>query len=93
MCREYQLFFPLTVYSHVCEFMEDLDNQTLSTRILTMLGNEGPKMPNAGTFVRFIYNRTLIDLSVVRSCAVSTLAKFAAYCDDLYDRIMVLLSR
>jgi len=62
---------------HLCEFIEDCEHTTLSTRILHLLGVEGPKMSNPGKFIRYIYNRLILENATVRAAAVSALAHFA----------------
>ena len=44
-------------------------------------------------YIRFIYNRVLLECATVRAAAVSALARFGALCDDLLPNILVLLSR
>ena len=41
-----------------------------------MLGAEGPKAPNLTKYIRFIYNRVVLENATVRAAAVSSLAKF-----------------
>jgi coatomer subunit gamma len=40
------------------------------------LGIEGPKQPKPSRFIRYIYNRVILENSIVRAAAVSSLAKF-----------------
>ena len=77
----------------LCTLIEDCEYSKISQRILSLLGKEGPKNPTPSKFVRFIYNRVLLEVPVVRAAAVSTLAKFAAKCENLRDSIMTLLHR
>mmetsp|Transcript_420 Transcript_420/g.1432 ORF Transcript_420/g.1432 Transcript_420/m.1432 type:complete len:900 (+) Transcript_420:85-2784(+) len=62
---------------HLCEFIEDCEHTALSTRILHLLGKEGPKISNPGKFIRYIYNRLILENATVRAAAVSALASFA----------------
>lgn len=67
-----------TCLSHLCEFIEDCEHAQLSTRVLHLLGKEGPHMPEPGKYIRYIYNRLILENAVVRAAAVSALASFAA---------------
>ncbi|WOL03049.1 hypothetical protein Cni_G11769 [Canna indica] len=78
---------------HLCEFIEDCEFTYLSTQILHFLGNEGPKTSDPSKYIRYIYNRVILENATVRACAVSTLAKFGAMVDSLKPRIFILLRR
>ncbi|XP_008783467.1 coatomer subunit gamma-2 [Phoenix dactylifera] len=78
---------------HLCEFIEDCEFTYLSTQILHFLGNEGPKTSDPSKYIRYIYNRVILENATVRASAVSTLAKFGAFVDSLKPRIFVLLRR
>ncbi|EMD42303.1 hypothetical protein CERSUDRAFT_110824 [Gelatoporia subvermispora B] len=81
--------------SHLCEFIEDCEFTKLSVRILHLLGAEGPKAPNPTKYIRFIYNRVVLENATVRAAAVSSLAKFGLEKLDtkLSKSINVLLNR
>lgn len=66
-----------TCLGHLCEFIEDCEHTALSTRILFLLGKEGPKISNPGKFIRYIYNRLILENATVRAAAVSALSNFA----------------
>ncbi|XP_027112276.1 coatomer subunit gamma isoform X2 [Coffea arabica] len=78
---------------HLCEFIEDCEFTYLSTQILHFLGNEGPKTSDPSKYIRYIYNRVILENATVRAAAVSTLAKFGAMVDSLKPRIFILLKR
>ncbi|CAI9294688.1 unnamed protein product [Lactuca saligna] len=78
---------------HLCEFIEDCEFTYLSTQILHFLGVEGPKTSDPSKYIRYIYNRVILENATVRASAVSTLAKFGAVVDSLKPRIFVLLRR
>ncbi|KAL7206687.1 hypothetical protein ACSBR2_019409 [Camellia fascicularis] len=78
---------------HLCEFIEDCEFTNLSTQILHFLGIEGPKTSDPSKYIRYIYNRVILENAIVRASAVSTLAKFGAMVDSLKPRIFVLLRR
>lgn len=67
-----------TCLSHLCEFIEDCEHTQLSTRILHLLGKEGPSMPEPGKYIRYIYNRLILENATVRAAAVSALSSFAS---------------
>ncbi|KAF9225339.1 Coatomer, gamma subunit [Gyrodon lividus] len=81
--------------SHLCEFIEDCEFTKLSVRILHLLGVEGPKAPQPTKYIRFIYNRVVLENATVRAAAVSSLAKFGVNAIDagLRRSIGVLLNR
>ena len=73
--------------------LQDCEFTYLSTQILHVLGDEGPKTKDPARYIRFIYNRIILENATVRAAAVSSLAKFGALVGDLRDRVKVLLSR
>lgn len=82
-----------TGLSHLCEFIEDCEHTSLATRILHLLGQEGPKTQSPSKYIRFIYNRVILENAEVRAAAVTSLAKFGAHCEVLLSSILTLLSR
>jgi coatomer protein complex subunit gamma len=79
--------------AHLCEFIEDCEHTVLATRILHLLGREGPRTPQPFKYVRYIYNRVILENPAVRAAAVSALAKFGAQCEELLPSVLVLLER
>uniref|UniRef100_A0A915DV57 Coatomer subunit gamma n=1 Tax=Ditylenchus dipsaci TaxID=166011 RepID=A0A915DV57_9BILA len=79
--------------SHLCEFIEDCEHSALATRVLHLLGREGPTTQNPARYIRFIYNRVILESTQVRAAAVTALAKFGAECIQLRHSIEVLLKR
>ncbi|XP_061178687.1 coatomer subunit gamma-2-like [Saccostrea echinata] len=79
--------------AHLCEFIEDCEHTVLATRILHLLGREGPRTPTPSKYIRFIYNRVILEHAPVRAAAVSALAKFGAHCEELLPSCIVLLER
>uniref|UniRef100_A0A060T9K5 Coatomer subunit gamma n=1 Tax=Blastobotrys adeninivorans TaxID=409370 RepID=A0A060T9K5_BLAAD len=79
---------------HLCEFIEDCEYTQLTVRILHLLGQEGPKTAVPTLYIRYIYNRVVLENAVIRAAAVSALVKFALV-DDLQVKksIKVLLTR
>ncbi|KAI9249738.1 adaptin N terminal region-domain-containing protein [Phascolomyces articulosus] len=84
-----------TALSHLCEFIEDCEFTKLSVRILHLLGVEGPKTSTPTKYIRYIYNRVILENSVVRAAAVSALAKFGVGVEEegVQKSIRVLLTR
>jgi len=78
---------------HLCEFIEDCEFAMLSTQILHLLGDLGPTTSAPARYIRFIYNRVILENSAVRAAAVSALSKFAAKCPSLRASIVTLLKR
>ncbi|XP_044734358.1 coatomer subunit gamma isoform X1 [Chrysoperla carnea] len=79
--------------AHLCEFIEDCEHFSLAVRILHLLGKEGPRTKTPSRYIRFIYNRVILECASVRAAAVASLAQFGAACPDLRHNICVLLSR
>ncbi|KAG2201092.1 hypothetical protein INT47_010844 [Mucor saturninus] len=84
-----------TALSHLCEFIEDCEFTKLSVRVLYLLGLEGPKTTTPTKYIRYIYNRVILENSVIRAAAVSALAKFGVYGHDtaVKKSVHVLLTR
>jgi coatomer subunit gamma len=77
---------------YLCEFIEDCDYAKLAVRVLSVLGREGPRTGTPSKYIRYIYNRVILENAVVRAAAVSALAQFANL-DSERERIRVLLKR
>ena len=79
----------------MCEFIEDCEFAKLSVRILHLLGVEGPKTSAPTKYIRYIYNRVILENSVVRAAAVSALAKFGVGVEEesVQKSIRILLTR
>jgi len=78
----------------LCEFIEfPCEHNSLAVRILHLLGREGPRTKKPSKFIRFIYNRVILEDSAGRAAAVSALAHFGAACEDLLPDVLVLLQR
>jgi len=79
--------------SHLCEFIEDCEFTKLAVRVLHLLGTEGPKTKNPTKYIRYIYNRVILEKACVRASAVLALAKFGAKVESLRKSIIVILRR
>lgn len=53
--------------AHLCEFIEDCEHTTLATKILHLLGQEGPRTTHPSKYIRFIYNRVILENAEVRA--------------------------
>ena len=53
--------------AHLCEFIEDCEHVELATKILHLLGREGPRASKPYKYIRFIYNRVLLESAPVRA--------------------------
>ncbi|SCU86886.1 LADA_0E00826g1_1 [Lachancea dasiensis] len=80
---------------NLCDFIEDCEYNEILVRILHLLGKEGPSMKTPSLYVRHIYNRVVLENSIVRSAAVVALSKFALVKNDptLVESIEILLRR
>ncbi|KKA23545.1 Coatomer subunit gamma [Rasamsonia emersonii CBS 393.64] len=81
--------------AHLCEFIEDCEFTKLSVRILHLLGVEGPKTSQPTKYIRYIYNRVVLENALVRAAAVTALAKFGVGQKDpeVKRSVAVLLTR
>lgn len=75
------------------EFIEDCEYNLLLQKILHLLGEQGPKTLTPSKFIRYIYNRVLLESFSVRATAITSLAKFGAYLPELRPSIIVVLKR
>lgn len=83
-----------SILMNLCEFIEDCEYTELCVRILHMLGDEGPQCNNPSYYIRHIYNRLVLDNSIIRSSAVIALSKFGIIEDaNVRKNIKILLSR
>lgn len=49
--------------------------------------------PPTARYIRYIYNRVILENATVRAAALSSLARFGAACPELHDRVVLLLKR
>ncbi|SCU98160.1 LAMI_0F13322g1_1 [Lachancea mirantina] len=84
-----------TVLENLCDFIEDCEYNEILVRVLHLLGKEGPTTKNPSLYVRHIYNRVVLENSIIRSAAVVALSKFAMVKNDpvLLNSIESLLRR
>ncbi|PNY26056.1 Coatomer subunit gamma [Tolypocladium capitatum] len=81
--------------AHLCEFIEDCEFTKLAVRILHLIGLEGPKTVQPTKYIRYIYNRVVLENAIVRAAAVTALAKFGVGQEDpdVKASVKVLLAR
>ena len=81
--------------AHLCEFIEDCEFTKLAVRVLHLLGVEGPKTSQPTKYIRYIYNRVVLENAIVRAAAVTALAKFGVGQKDpeVKRSVEVLLTR
>ena len=81
--------------AHLCEFIEDCEFTKLAVRILHLLGLEGPSTAQPTKYIRYIYNRVVLENAIVRAAAVTALAKFGVGQKDAHVKssVEVLLRR
>ena len=81
--------------AHLCEFIEDCEFTKLAVRILHLIGLEGPKTVHPTKYIRYIYNRVVLENAIVRAAAVTALAKFGVGQKDpeVKKSVGVLLTR
>ena len=79
----------------LCEFIEDCEFTKLAVRVLHLLGTEGPRTKQPTKYIRYIYNRVVLENAIVRAAAVTALAKFGVGQTDaeLKRSVDVLLTR
>jgi len=82
-----------SVLTRLADYIQDCEFPAIIQRVLTLIGDEGPKSSNPKRFIRFIYNHVMLEEPMVRAAAVSTLATFAAYSPALRPSIAVLFKR
>jgi len=82
-----------TALTHLCEFIEDCEFTYLSTQILHLLGEEGPSTAEPSRYIRYIYNRVILENATVRAAAVASLANFGLKVPKLRGRVQILLGR
>ncbi|CCH59658.1 hypothetical protein TBLA_0B08430 [Henningerozyma blattae CBS 6284] len=80
---------------NLCDFIEDCEFNEILVRVLHLLGKEGPTASNPSLYVRHIYNRVVLENSIIRSASVIALSKFAISKNDtsLRESIVSLLKR
>ena len=58
---------------HLCEFIEDCEYTDLSCRIIYFIGEEGPSTHCAHKYIRYLFNRVILENPSIRGAAVQGL--------------------
>jgi coatomer protein complex subunit gamma len=82
-----------TGLEHFCEFIEDCEYAALAVQVLHFLGDQASKASNPTKFIRFIFNRVILEAACVRSAAVAALGKIGCSVPSLRENVCVLLTR
>jgi coatomer protein complex subunit gamma len=69
-------YFYFIGLTHLCEFIEDCEHTSLSTRILHLLGREGPRTTTPAKYIRYIYNRVILENAPVRAGKIYLIGLF-----------------
>lgn len=85
-------FTEFMLFSFLIRF-SDCEYPLLSVRILYLIGDLGPSTPYPSRYIRFIFNRVLLETPCVRAAAVSCLAKCAVDQPRLKQDIHQLMVR
>ena len=64
-----------------------------NAQVLHLLGDMAPETSDPARFVRFIYNRIVLENATVRAAATAALASICARCEALRERIIIILRR
>lgn len=78
---------------HLCEFIEDCEFSELIVQILYLIGVHGPVTLAPSKYIRFVFNRVILENALVRAAAVSTLGAFATRVPELRPSVCILIKR
>lgn len=76
---------------HLCEYIEDCESDQLCVQILLFLGQRIPQATHPEKYVRFLYNRVILEAPRVRAAAVDALARCGMQCDSLSQDILTVM--
>ncbi|GIX64508.1 coat protein, gamma subunit [Babesia caballi] len=76
---------------HLCDFIEDCEHADLNAQVLKLLGDHVHKTKTPEAYVRFIYNRLLLENATVRHNGVEALNKIMGHCPALKDSVSMLM--
>ena len=65
----------------------------LATKILHLLGREGPRTPTPSKYIRFIYNRVILENAAVRAGELSAAAVADAYLIIIIMKVFIKCKR
>lgn len=75
----------------LCECIEDCEYPQVIIRVLFVLATYGPTSVDYTHFIRFIYNRYILEGAAVRAAAVQALGMFAGHVESVRPSIIDLL--
>lgn len=78
---------------HLCEFIEDCEFSELIVQILHLIGSHGPSTTVPSKYIRFVFNRVILENAMVRAAAVTTLGAFATRVPELRTSVSILIRR
>ena len=78
---------------HLCEFIEDCEFSELIVQILHLIGSHGPSTTMPSKYIRFVFNRVILENAMVRAAAVTTLGAFATRVPELRSSVSILIRR
>ncbi|UKK02582.2 coat protein, gamma subunit [Theileria orientalis] len=76
---------------NLCEFIEDCEYSEISTKVLKFLGENIPNLKNPHEYVRFIYNRLILENALVRSASIDALESIANKLPELRECIIEII--
>jgi len=77
----------------LCEFIEDCEFTELIVQIMHVIGTVGPTTSSPSRFIRFVFNRMILENATVRAAAVSSIGTFAVKVPELRNSLTALLTR
>lgn len=78
---------------HLCEFIEDCEFSELIVQILHLIGTHGPGTMAPSKYIRFVFNRVILENAMVRAAAVTCLGAFATRVPELKQSCTILIRR
>lgn len=78
-----------TILECLSEYIEDCEYSNLITKILHLLGEEGPSSVHPMKYIRSIYNRMILETESVRASAVDALARYSSIEADIVKTLLI----
>lgn len=78
---------------HLCEFIEDCEFDELIVQVLHLIGSTGPSTSSPSRFIRYVFNRVILENALVRAAAVTALGTLAVRVPELRQSILILIRR
>ena len=82
----------ISVLIALAEFIEDCVYENLQSRVIYFLGEHGPSSAEPQRFIRYIYNRLILEKPAIRAVSISALFKFGEVA-ELHSSITSLLEK